>query len=160
MKLAILSILSIVVLAACSNRPADEDTETSRPAPLTGARPRHMRNCPSAVPTATTRAERTPDGIDLVITSSDPAARQRITELANLHVAMSVPLWLIPQHSGLHGGPEAIGFCPIIHDDTTVTADQLANGVRVHVAAHSPLGALIVQRETERRLGAIQRPST
>ena len=154
-----LALLGLVVLAACSTRPTREDTETSPGDRLSGERPRHMRNCPSAVRSATTRATRTADGVDLDITSPDPAARQQIVELAQRHADLPGLIWFAPYHSGLHGGPSTIGYCPIIHDKTMVSTSGLANGIRVHVAARSQFDVKQLQHETERRVRSLPVPN-
>src|SRR5262249_22793752 len=127
---------------------------------LTGERPNHMRNCPSAVTGATTRATPTGDGVDIEITASDPTAGQRIAELARLHAALSGPLLFMPYHTATHGGPGTIGFCPIIHEGTTVSTQPIANGARIHVAARSPYAVKMLQVETQQRIRAMPQPTS
>lgn len=155
-----LALFTLVAVAACSGDPADEDTETSPTDRLTGERPAHMRNCPSAVTGATTRATPTTDGVDVEITALDPAASKRIAELARLHAEMPAQLLFAPYHSGWHGGPGTIGFCPIIHEGTTISAQAVANGARVHVSARSPYAIKMLQAETQKRIRALPMPNT
>jgi hypothetical protein len=155
-----LALFTLVVLAACSDRPADEDTETSPSGQLTGERPAHMRNCPSAVTGATTRATPTPDGVDVEITAPDPTAAKRIAELARLQASLTGPLLFPPYHSARHGGPGTIGYCPIIHQGTTVSAQALDNGARIHVAARSPYAIKMLQVETQKRIRSLPIPNT
>lgn len=155
-----LALFTLVAVAACSGRAPDEDTETSPQDRLTGERPNRMRNCPSAVTGATTRAKPTPDGVDIEITAADPTAAKRITELARLHADLSGPLMFMPYHTATHGGPGTIGFCPIVHTGTTVSAQPLPDGARVHVAARSPYTIKMLQLETEQRVRALPIPNT
>ncbi len=120
----------------------------------------HMRNCPSAVRSAKTTATRTPDGIDLTITSDDPSARADIVTLAQLQRDQRAPIWFVPAHSGMHGGPGSLGRCPVIHADTTVTYQPLANGVLIHVAARSRGRVAALQQATEARVRALSPPSS
>ena len=123
---------------------------------LTGTRPHRMRLCPSAVPSAVTTASETVSGIDLTITSPDPDARAQLATLARLHATMHDPRWFMPPHSGMHGGPGQEGFCPIIHANTTVTWEPLAEGVRLHVTARGTGEVTALQRATEARVRALK----
>jgi hypothetical protein len=154
-------LLPVVLALACSN---GTDTGSHRqPQPestLSGTRPLRMRNCPSAVPGATTSAHPTSDGVDLRITARDPQARERILMLAQLQSGQGDPLAIIPAHSGLHGGPGTQGFCPIIHANTKVTFDELDEGVVVHVRAGSPDQVSQLQRATQARVHELAMPSS
>jgi hypothetical protein len=152
------SALLLLVLVACSNenersRMRAED----RPrAMLTGARRLRMRNCPSAVPSATTTSMETAGGIDLVITAQDPKARTQIAELARQQTSLGKPRWFFPRHSGLHGGPGGQGFCPVIHANTTVTWEPTGDGVRIHITANDSEQITALQRATEARVRALR----
>src|SRR5512135_326453 len=149
--------LLLLALVACSNREDTESRVQHRPrAMLTGTRPQRMRNCPSAVPSATTTATETVGGIDLVITSPDPNARAQIAELTRRQATLHNPRWFFPQHSALHGGPGAQGFCPVIHANTTVTWEPIGEGVRIHVSARGTEQVTALQRATEARVRALK----
>src|SRR5262245_36886904 len=107
----------LLLLFACQNEARDEARRQPSPVGpmLSGKTPKHMRNCPSAVAGAKTVAKPTADGVDITITADDPAARQRIVDLARWHAVMTEPVWGMPPHTGMRGGPGTIGFCPIIH---------------------------------------------
>ncbi len=127
---------------------------------MTGEMPRHMRNCPSAVPSATTVATPTSTGVTLTITSRDPQAQQQINALAGLHATFKEPMWGMPDHTGMHGGPGTIGQCPIIHAGTTITVETTPNGAVVYVAARSPSEVRRLQTATEARLRMRATPSS
>lgn len=151
----------LLVVTACSR--SDEPKPRERLVPkstLTGTLPKHMRNCPSGVTTAETVSSATVDGVDLTITSKDAAARQDILERAQLQARQPDPFWFFPEHSGLHGGPGTLGRCPIIHANTNVTYVELADGVRIHVAARDPSAVAQLQQATEARMHALVRPSS
>lgn len=151
------SALLMLVLVACSTREDTESRVRHRPrAMLTGTRPQRMRNCPSAVPSATTTATETVSGVDLVITSPDPEARAKIAALARQQATLHNPRWFFPQHSTLHGGPGGQGFCPVIHANTTVTWEPIGEGVRIHVAARGTDQITALQRATEARVRALK----
>lgn len=150
----------VTITNACSREASDGKPRVhARPeALLTGQRPQHMRNCPSAVPTATTVGTPAPDGVNLTITSSDPDARRRIVKLAELHSNLRETIPFMPEHSGLHGGPGTIGYCPIIHAGTIVTYKQIPEGVKIHVATRRPGEVWLLQRATKMRINALAMP--
>jgi hypothetical protein len=119
-----------------------------------------MRNCPSAVRSAKTTSVRTSDGVELTITTDDPSAQAEIVALARFHGDMKGPIWFLPPHSGLHSGPGSLGRCPIIHADTTVDVQPIANGVMIHVAAHTPDRVAALQQATEARVRVLAPPSS
>ncbi len=124
---------------------------------MTGSREKHMVNCPSVVETASTQAIHTADGVDLVITSPDPKAQRRIVELAALHSKWGETDVLVPHHSGKHGGPGALGYCPVIHTGTIVTYTEIEGGARIHVAARRADDVPAVQRLTQQRVDGLPR---
>lgn len=149
--------LLLLVVVACSTREDTESHVRNRPrATLTGTRPQRMRNCPSAVPSATTTTTETVSGVDLVITSPDPQARAQIAELARRQATLGNPRWFFPQHSTLHGGPGMQGFCPVIHANTKVTWEPIGEGVRIHVSARGTDQVTALQRATEARVRALK----
>ena len=146
-----------LVVIACTSRNDTESNARYRPrAMLTGMRPQRMRNCPSAVPSATTTAVETISGVDLVITSTDPDARSQIAALARRQATLGNPRWFMPPHSAMHGGPGEQGFCPVIHANTMVTWEPIAEGVRIHVAARGTDDVAALQRATEARVRAMK----
>lgn len=148
-------LLPLFLVAACSRErtsPPPEDAHDQ--AALTGAKPLHMRNCPSAVPTARTAYTRTADGVTLMITSDDAEARARILALGQLQSVQQEPMTALPHHTSMHTGPGNLGFCPIIHADTRVSYEPIADGVRIHVTARSSRAVTKLQRATEARIRA------
>ena len=94
-----------------------------------------MANCPSAVPDARTAMLFTADGVELVITARAPASQRRIRELARRHTALADPTGRA-LHSGGHGGPAGIGYCPVVHlPGTRVTERDAPGGVRLRMHA-------------------------
>lgn len=128
--------LVLVLIAACGSEDKPAPADSPPPAAsLSGKRPRQMRNCPSGVPGVKTVAVPTSKGVDLEITSDDPAAVREIVSRAELQSTQHGPYWFVPPHSGLHGGPGDIGHCPVIHANTDITYNQMGNGVRLHILA-------------------------
>jgi hypothetical protein len=138
MRSTFYGVVLVLAMGACNSdhRPpaqTEQHAEALGAKNMTGARPRGMRNCPSSVPSATTSATATADGVDLRITSTDPRAQQRIATLAAAHVGPTLHNPFILPHTGLGGGPGTLGFCPIIHANTLVRYEALPDGVLVHV---------------------------
>jgi hypothetical protein len=152
------SFALVILVGACSRDVSDTGPSSGEhPASsLSGTRPRHMENCPSAVATATTRARPTSDGVELTITAASDEARREIVSRAAHQAAMQEPRVKVPEHTGRHGGPGSIGFCPIIHANTIVTYEPTADGVRIHVAARSSDDVAALQRATDARVKAIR----
>jgi hypothetical protein len=104
---------------------------------MTGLRPHQATNCPSSLASATTRLANTPRGVDVTVTSSDPATAHRIVELAQLHVRGRTAEAPRP-HDQHHGGPGWIGYCPVIvTDQTQISITPRPDGAIVHVEARS-----------------------
>jgi hypothetical protein len=118
-----------------------------------------MRNCPSAVISAETRSSPTRDGVDVFVTSNRMGAREEIISRAQRQAALPGPFPFVGEHTGHHGGPGDIGFCPIIHADTNVMVEPITDGVRIHVAARSRSQVSALQRATDARVRALARPA-
>ena len=138
--------------------PASE-VQPAAPAPqrtnLTGAKEKSMGRCPSAIDGAVTRFTPTADGGDLTIESSSPDAALDIQIIAGLHRGMKQPDASKGLHSGEHAGPGTIGYCPIVHKDTTVTIKKTAQGVRVHIAATQSDQVAALQKMLMERVDAL-----
>jgi TusA-related sulfurtransferase len=148
----------MLVVAGCSSeKPAHRSRVQEQP---TGPLTLHMRNCPSAVHTARTTAKPTEDGVDVEITSSDPAARTQIVALTEMQTSLRAPLAGLPMHTGTHAGPGTVGHCPLIRVGTTLTYEQIPDGVRVHVAVQRPEDVALIQRATENRVRDLSAPSS
>jgi len=148
--------VALFLIAACS--PGDKPAPPGTPPPsatLTGKTPLKMRNCPSAVAGTTTRATPTSKGIDLEITSDNPAAVREIVSRAELQTTLHGPYWFVPQHSGMHGGPGDIGHCPVIHANTDITYNQMGNGVRLHILARDKAQIPALQQAVTARTQAL-----
>jgi len=116
---------------------------------------RGMRNCPSALVGARTRIVETKDGVDLVITASDPVVRRQIVDLAIVHAHLGHPNSSEIAHSGMHGGPGTIGYCPIIHVGTTVTFRRRSDGAVIHVHALVPKTVPQIQKAIADRVALL-----
>jgi hypothetical protein len=121
--------------AAAPTPPAPTGPQTTPPGNMSGGKEHAMSNCPSAVPGARTSMVFTDDGIALSISATTAEAQKEIRRRAHLHASMSAPSGR-GLHSGGHGGPGRIGYCPIIHDGrTVVTAIDTRTGAMVRMRA-------------------------
>ena len=113
------------------------------------------------MPSAITKATPVADGVDVTITSRDVAAQTEIRARAALHASMNDwSMAVFPQHSGFHGGPGNIGYCPIIHADTLVSSEPIADGVRIHVKARNERDVRSLQTATDARVRALSTPTS
>lgn len=132
---------------AASGAPAtaDDQAHTGPGYNMTGTRPHQAANCPSWLPHATTRLANTPRGVDVTVTSTDPATAHRIVELSQLHVRGRTAQVPRP-HDQHHGGPSWVGYCPVmVNDQTQVSMTPRPDGATVHVEARSPERAAELQ---------------
>ena len=144
-------------------RPAAVTTTASEPGPATAPLPpaprgeleHGMRNCPTALVGATTVSTNTAMGVDLTITTTEPAVRRQIIALARLHGHMGEPDGSAMAHTGLHGGPASFGHCPVVHASTNVTFTPLPNGAVIHVNAIVPEDVLTVQATVADRVARL-----
>lgn len=153
-------LVALVPLLACSHERETPQQQAQPSAEMTGELPKRMRNCPSAVPSARTTSRPTVDGVDITITSDDPEARRQIVALAGLHGTLRDPIRVMPEHTGMHSGPGTVGRCPIIHAGTSVSYDEVPNGVRIHVVAESQAQIKPLQKATAARVRALEMPSS
>lgn len=140
-----------IVVGACASTP--EPARSTQP----GALEQRMANCPSALPTAITRVGDLPDGVALTITVTDPAAYERLLELADLHARLGGPAGNAMEHTGRHGGPGSIGHCPIIHAATRVSFERVPEGVRFDVRALPGGDVGELRRQTRARAATLPR---
>jgi hypothetical protein len=153
-----LVLASLLAVAGCSSeKPAHHERVQTQP---TGPLTLHMRNCPSAVPSARTTEQPTPDGVDVEITSHDAAARTQIVALTQVQTTQHAPLAALPPHTGTHAGPGTMGHCPLIRVGTDLTYEQIPDGVRVHVTARSQNDVALIQRATQNRVRDLALPSS
>ncbi|MEO8550089.1 MAG: hypothetical protein ABI678_08945 [Kofleriaceae bacterium] len=151
------SILAAACLAACSqaapSAPADKGSAEIA-STLDGKRAHGMLNCPSGVEGAVTAMRWRQDDVTLSITAPAVTAQRKIVTLAHAQERTGNP------HGGLinngsHGGPGTSGFCPIIHADTTVSVEEVANGVVVHIRPNDPTKLASLRTATEARVKAL-----
>lgn len=149
----------LLTIAACTSQaPTEQDEPPS--AALSGQLPRHMANCPSAVPTADTQPIRTRRGIDLAITSNDPAAQRAIVAAADVQLRFRNRRWFMLPHTGHHDGPGTVGHCPVIHANTWINVEPIARGVLIHVIARDARDVQALQQATVVRIEDLQVPAT
>lgn len=145
-----------LVIAGCggsgSSRPAPAQPTKSQ----TGEREHGMLNCPSAVATARTSVVATERGVDLVITAEAQVARDEIVRLVERAATMNGGVG-VAEHSGMHGGPGTIGYCPIVHEGTAVTFTPTPEGAVVHVQALAPENVAALQEETRARAARFEK---
>jgi hypothetical protein len=125
-------------VASGAPAPPDDPARSGPGYNLTGPRPHQAANCPSSLPRAMTRLANTPRGVDVTVTSTDPATAHRIVEMGELHVRGRTAEVARP-HDQHHGGPGWIGYCPVmVTDQTQVSMTPLPDGAILHVEARSP----------------------
>jgi len=148
----------VFALASCNTDSSDQPAPSGHAA--TGTMRLHMRNCPSAVPSANTVATPTRDGVDVTVTARDAEARAEIVARARVQAALGDRMTAFPEHSGMRGGPGTVGHCPIIHASTTVRYEPIPRGVTIHIVARDPNQVAELQAATVKRVRALAMPSS
>jgi len=118
-----------------------------------------MKHCPSSLAGATTGIAPTSTGVDLVVTSPDPAVAREILARATAATG-SVNAGGAPHHDGTHSGPGTIGFCPVVRVNTAITVDPISNGARIHIAPLDPRELTALQVSVQERVDALARPNS
>ena len=123
-----------------------------------------MAHCPSAIAGVTTTLKNTKDGVTvmLVATAKDDATTRSIRE----RVAHLVEVSKNPEggaaavsHTGEGGGGGSIGRCPVVLQDTVLTAKDVPNGSQVDVKAEVATGVATLQAEAKERAAKFQLPA-
>jgi hypothetical protein len=143
-------MITLFALAACGSK-REEAPTPELGGNMTGERPRNMANCPSTVPGASTTVEMIPDGVVVTVTGNDAAAQQEIMKRAELHARAAENPPGGPAHTGKHGGPARIGFCPSVFDDTTIDLAKVEGGVQMTVKPVSKKHVAELQASTKAR---------
>jgi hypothetical protein len=141
---------STAAAAPVETAPAEITPAPIQPGPIgnmTGAKEHAMANCPVAVPGARTTLILTDDGVALVISATSRDARAEIRRLAHAQALLSEPSGR-GLHSGRHGGPGRIGYCPIVHTDRViVTAVDTASGAAIRMRTQGGYDAVVSLQE-------------
>ena len=149
-------LLAFAAVVGCSNQQSEPPAPA---APLTGHRQHAMRHCPSAVAGSITTMASRPDSVELRIVADDPTATREIVARAHAQARLGSPT-NVGIHDGHHDGPGTIGFCPIIHGDTTVGVENVPGGVLVNVRPNNQSALPALRTATAARVAAIAIPSS
>lgn len=148
----VLTALVLLPLGGCpSASPAPGEAPGEN---MTGKKEQGMGNCPSAVTGARTKLILRDDGVGLEVTAPTLEGQREIRERAKRQ-AMLPRLSAAPRHSGEHGGPGTIGWCPVVHEATIITSSDVAGGVVIHVQARTADGVPALQQVTATRVEAL-----
>ena len=124
--------------------------------PLSGNRPHKMQNCPVAVTGARTQVQRTPDGMMLTITAAAPEAQNEIVMRTERSIAYGAHQPGQRAHNAHGGGPEVIGYCPLVLAGNVVTFGRVPDGVQIQMKARDPRDVPQLQARVEQRARALR----
>ena len=123
-----------------------------------------MAHCPSAIAGVTTTLKNTKDGVSVILTAKDDATTKSIRE----RVAHLIEVSKNPEagaaaaavtHTGEGGGGGSIGRCPVVLQDTSLTAKDVPGGSQVDVKADTAAGVAPLQAEAKERVAKFQLPA-
>lgn len=111
----------------------------------------HMQHCPTAVAGAKTVVADTPTGVEITVTSQNPAKVAEIRDRAK-HLAESAkaePTSVL--HNGAGHGGGGLGLCEVVLKDTTVTSEEVEGGAKISVKPNKPVDLEWLKKETRAR---------
>lgn len=123
-----------------------------------------MAHCPSAIAGVTTTLKNTKDGVSVILTAKDDPTTKSIRE----RVAHLIEISKNPEagaaaaaatHTGDGGGGGSIGRCPVVLQDTSLTAKDIPGGSQVDVKADAAPGVATLQAEAKERAAKFQLPA-
>ena len=147
-----LVLASLLAVAGCSSeKPAHHSRVQTEP---TGPLTLHMRNCPSAVPSARTATprRRRPRVSTSRSSFSRMLRRAPILALTQVQTTQHAPLAGLPMASERTPGPARSAIVRSSASERNLTYEQIPDGVRVHVTARSQDDIALIQRATQARV--------
>ena len=122
-----------------------------------------MAHCPSAIAGVTTTLKNTKDGVSVLLTAKDDpttkSIRERVAHLIEVSKNPEAGAAAAVTHTGEGGGGGSIGRCPVVLQDTSLTAKDIAGGSQVDVKADKATGVTALQAEAKERVAKFQLPA-
>jgi hypothetical protein len=113
-----------------------------------------MVHCPSAVPGAATALEDTKEAVVVTVTAKDEGAVTDIRARTKHLVDSAKKDPKDVKHDGQGDGGGALGRCPVVVKDTTVTAKDVPGGSQITVKPASPADVAALLKEAKERAEA------
>ena len=122
-----------------------------------------MAHCPSAIAGVTTTLKNTKDGVSVILTGKDDpttkSIRERVAHLLEVSKNPEAGAAAAVTHTGEGGGGGSIGRCPVVLQDTVLTAKDIPGGSQVDVKAEVATGVAALQAEAKERVAKFQLPA-
>lgn len=129
-----------------------------KPDSSASAKAGNMTHCPSSVQGATTEIKDTPDGVEIIVKATDPAAVTDIRARSKHLVDASKAQANAPKHTGTGEGGGQFGRCPVVMKDTTVDAKDVDGGSSISVKATDAKEVDWLRREAKERKAELADP--
>lgn len=147
--------LSLSALTACQREPpappAATPTATPVATPAAAAGNRKMANCPSTVVGAKTTFAAVEGGVDVTITTTSASGTEEVRGRAKHLAEVAAKDPGKPAHTGEGEGGGMLGQCPVVLTDTTLSATDVDNGVKVTVKPNKAENLEWLKKEVEAR---------
>jgi hypothetical protein len=126
-------------------------------ADMSGKREQAMKNCPSAVPGASTQVINRKDGVEVTITANEPTATEEIRRRAKIQENVAAqPARGAIEHTGTGTGSGRYGFCPGGMQYTKLVASDVPGGVTLRIQAERPGDVAKLQKTSHQRAEALR----
>lgn len=107
-----------------------------------------MAHCPSAVQGAVTAVNAVADGVEVTITANDEASVNEVRSRAKYLVEASAKDAVPNKHEGDGSGGGVLGQCPVVLNDTALSATDVEHGTKVTVKPAKPENVGWLKTET------------
>ena len=97
-----------------------------------------MMHCPSAVDGAATAVSQTADAVVLTVTAADPAKATEIQKRAKHLAGLTATATPEVKHTGQGTGGGALGKCPVVMKDVTISVEDQNDGAKITLKPKSP----------------------
>ncbi|HTM19230.1 MAG TPA: hypothetical protein VL172_01940, partial [Kofleriaceae bacterium] len=137
--------------------PEPPPTPKAEPKPEEQEGRNKMANCPSAVTGAETKVAKTKDAVTVTITAKDPAAVKDIQDRAKkvVEAAKSPATPGEIKHTGLGTGGGSLGECPVVLQETSISAADSKTGTVLTVKPDDPKALDDLLKKSQDRLAAM-----
>jgi hypothetical protein len=114
-----------------------------------------MMHCPSAVDGAETAVSQTAAAVIVTVTAADPAKATEIQKRAKHLAGLTLTTEPEVKHTGQGTGGGALGKCPVVMKDVTLSVDDQNDGARITLTPKNPAQLANLAKTAQDRAAAL-----